>query len=109
MAKTWVAVGKAADVPVGEVRVFDTPDGSSVAVCNADGKFYAVEDVCTHDGGPLGEGFLEGCAIECPRHGAQFDIRTGEVLRAPAYLPIRVFPVRTEDGAILVELEPEQN
>ena len=107
MAKTWVPVGRVEDVPPGEVRVFDLPDGGSVAVCNADGKLYAVEDVCTHDGGPLGEGSLEGCAIECPRHGAQFDIRTGEVLRAPAYLPIRTYPVRTEDAQILVEIEQD--
>ena len=108
MAKTWVAIARVEDVPPGEVRTFDTPDGGSVAVCNADGKFYAVEDVCTHDGGPLGEGILEGCAIECPRHGAQFDIRTGEVLRAPAYLPIRVFPVRSENGQLLLELDLDQ-
>ena len=104
MSKQWVAVGKVDDVPAGGVRVFDTPSGE-VAVCNADGKFYAIQDVCTHDGGPLGEGILEGCAIECPRHGAQFDIRTGEVLRAPAYLPVRTFPVRIDDGRILVETE----
>ena len=107
MAKQWVVIGRVDDVPPGEVRVFDLPDGGSVAVCNADGKLYAVEDVCTHDGGPLGEGFLEGCAIECPRHGAQFDIRTGEVLRAPAYLPIKTFPVRAEDGRIEVEIDPD--
>ncbi|HKA25345.1 MAG TPA: non-heme iron oxygenase ferredoxin subunit [Candidatus Eisenbacteria bacterium] len=107
MPKTWVVVARVEEVPPGEVRTFDTPDGGSVAVCNANGKFYAVEDVCTHDGGPLGEGFLEGCAIECPRHGAQFDIRTGEVLRAPAYLPIRVFPVRVENGSIWVEADSD--
>jgi 3-phenylpropionate/trans-cinnamate dioxygenase ferredoxin subunit len=107
MAKTWVAIARVEDVTPGQVRTFDTPDGGSVAVCNADGRFYAVEDVCTHDGGPLGEGILEGCAIECPRHGAQFDIRTGEVLRAPAYLPIRAFPTRVENGAILVEIETD--
>lgn len=105
--KTWVAIARVEDVPVGEVRTFDTPDGGSVAVCNADGKLYCVEDVCTHDGGPLGEGILEGCAIECPRHGAQFDIRTGEVLRAPAYLPIRTYPIRAENGQILIEIEQD--
>jgi 3-phenylpropionate/trans-cinnamate dioxygenase ferredoxin subunit len=104
MQKKWVAVAKVEDVPPGEVRPFDT-EGGSVAVCNADGELYAVQDLCTHDGGPLGEGLLEGCAIECPRHGAQFDVRSGEVLRAPAYLPIRTFPVRVEDGWIEVEVE----
>jgi 3-phenylpropionate/trans-cinnamate dioxygenase ferredoxin subunit len=107
MPKIWVAIARVDDVPPGEVRTFDIPDGGSVAVCNADGKLYAVEDVCTHDGGPLGEGILEGCAIECPRHGAQFDIRTGEVLRAPAYLPIRTFPARAENGAIQVEIDTD--
>jgi nitrite reductase/ring-hydroxylating ferredoxin subunit len=104
MAKAYVTVAKLSDVPPGQIHFVDT-EAERVVLCNVDGRIYAVEDVCTHDGGPLEEGFLEGCAIECPRHGAQFDVRTGEVLRPPAYLPIRTFPVRMEDDHILVEFE----
>ena len=77
----------------------------AVAICNVDGVFYAIEDVCTHDGGPLGEGTLEGCEVECPRHGARFDVKTGAVTRMPAIVPVQTFPVRVEAGWVLVEAE----
>jgi len=73
-----------------------------VAVFNLDGQFYAIEDVCTHDGGELASGTLEGDTIVCPRHGARFSVRTGEVLAPPAYEPVSVFPVRVESGRIQV-------
>ena len=69
-----------------------------IAVFNIEGKFYAIEDVCTHDGGILTGGPISGCIITCPRHGATFDIRTGAALTAPAYEPTATFPVRIEDG-----------
>jgi len=106
MPKSFVAVAKLSDVPPGQIHFVDT-ENERVVLCNIDGHIYAIEDVCTHDGGPLEEGFLEGCAIECPRHGAQFDVRTGEVLRPPAYLPIRTFPVRIEGDTISVEMESD--
>ena len=59
-------------------------DGRAIAVFNVDGAFHAIDDVCTHDGGPLAEGELIGCEIECPRHGARFDVRTGRPLCMPA-------------------------
>ncbi len=103
--KRWIRVASLEDLPEGEVRVLDAGDGS-VALCRSQGgDVYAVEDVCTHDDGPLGEGELEGFAIECPRHGARFDIRTGEVLCLPAVVPIRTFPVRIEGGEVYVEIE----
>ena len=67
---------------------------------NLDGDFYAIEDICTHDGGELTGGIIEGHEIECPRHGARFDIRTGAVLCPPAYEPTAKFPVRVEDGIV---------
>ena len=66
-------------------------------------QFYAVEDVCTHDGGPLGEGKLDGCELICPRHGARFDVRTGAATRMPAIEPAPTYAVRVEDGDVLVE------
>jgi 3-phenylpropionate/trans-cinnamate dioxygenase ferredoxin subunit len=74
-----------------------------VLLCNVDGAVFAVEDVCTHDGGALDAGELEGCRIMCPRHGAYFDVRTGAALTLPAILPLPTFPVRIEGDDIFVE------
>ena len=97
----WIDVARAQDVKPGEFRVVDIDD-VEIAVINCNGEFYAIEDVCTHDGGQLTGGEIEGCQIECPRHGARFDIATGEALTAPAYEPVAVFPVRVHDGMVQV-------
>lgn len=104
MIKQYVRVANENEIPEGQVRVFEVQD-ARVAVCRTGGVFYAFEDVCTHDDGPLGEGGLDGVEIECPRHGARFDVRTGAVCRMPAVAPIQVFPLRVENGDVLVELE----
>lgn len=97
-------VGRIDDFPTGQVRVVDA-DGQRVAVANVDGQLYAFEDRCSHDDGPLGEGELEGCQVECPRHGARFDVRTGAALCMPAVVPIETFPVHLADGAVSIELD----
>ncbi len=74
-----------------------------VAVFNVDGEYYAIEDLCTHDGGPLAEGKLYGCEIECPRHGARFDLRTGEVTAPPAVVPVPTYVVQVVGNEIQVE------
>jgi len=102
--KRFVPVARAGDVPPGEARVFAV-EGLSLALANVEGKIYAIDNVCTHDDGPLGEGKLQGSAIECPRHGARFDVRTGAVLRMPAAFPVRTYPARIDNGEILVEIE----
>jgi 3-phenylpropionate/trans-cinnamate dioxygenase ferredoxin subunit len=101
----YVTVGKTLDVAPGAVRAF-VVGGQDVAVANVDGQFYAFADVCTHDGGPLAEGELDGCAIECPRHGARFDIATGQVLSMPAVVPIPVYDLKTDGGEIKVSRNP---
>lgn len=83
----------------GEHREVDV-DGTPIVVFNIDGEFFAIEDVCTHDGGRLTGGCVHGDEIECPRHGARFSIRTGEALTAPAYEPTATFPVKVEDGVV---------
>jgi 3-phenylpropionate/trans-cinnamate dioxygenase ferredoxin subunit len=75
-----------------------------VLLCNVDGDIYAIEDVCTHDGGELDQGELEGCRIMCPRHGAFFDVTTGAALTPPAVMPVATFKVRLEGNDIHVEL-----
>ena len=74
-----------------------------VALFNVDGTYYAIEDVCTHDDGPLAEGELEGCIITCPRHGATFDIRNGKVLTPPAMVDVQSYDVQIQDENIQVK------
>lgn len=95
----WIEVAPVDALAPGSYRVVYDED-VAIAVFNLDGSYYAIEDVCTHDGGELTGGCIEGCEIVCPRHGARFDIRTGEALTAPAYEPTAVFPVRVEDGVV---------
>ena len=79
-------------------------DGEVVALFHVEGRFYAIDDVCTHDGGPLVDGELAGFKIACPRHGAKFDIRTGAALSMPAVRPTRAHAVKVEDGGVWVAL-----
>lgn len=95
----WVLVAPLAELLPGEYKVASV-EGAAIAVFNLDGEIYAIEDVCTHDGGELAGGLVEGSQIECPRHGARFDIKTGEVICAPAYEPIATFPVKVEDAKV---------
>ena len=97
----WVTVARIDELPSGDWRTIDV-DGTQVVVFNIDGEYYAIEDVCTHDGGQLTGGHVEGDEIVCPRHGARFCVRTGEALTAPAYEPTATFPVRIENGEIQV-------
>jgi 3-phenylpropionate/trans-cinnamate dioxygenase ferredoxin component len=80
-------------------------DGVPVLVCNVGGDFYAVEDVCTHDGNALDGGELDGARIMCPRHGAFFDVTTGKALTLPAVSPLPVFPVRLDGDEISVDVD----
>ncbi len=80
-------------------------DGADVLLCSVDGKIYAIEDVCTHDGGALDQGLLEGDRIMCPRHGAYFDVRTGAALTLPAVIPVRTYAVRVEGDEVFVDLD----
>lgn len=97
----WHDVAATGELPPGTHRVVDV-EGTLVAVFNLEGEYYAIEDVCTHDGGVLTGGSVEGEEIVCPRHGARFSIKTGAVLAPPAYEPIHSFPIRVHDGRIQV-------
>ncbi len=99
----FVKVAGASELPPGGKKLLDL-DGRAVALFNVGGTFYAIDDVCTHDGGPLAEGELHGCEIECPRHGARFDVRTGAALCMPAFEPVRTHEVRIEDGAVFLRV-----
>lgn len=97
----WTDVSSVDELVPGAHRVVEV-EGTVIAVFNLDGRYYAIEDVCTHDGGTLTGGAVEGGEIVCPRHGARFSIRTGEVLAPPAYEPISTFPTRIEAGRVQV-------
>jgi len=97
----WIRVAPLADFPPGSRRVVDV-DGAVVAVFNLDGEICAIEDICTHDGGELASGVLEGEEIICPRHGARFNLRTGAVAAPPAYEAVAVLPTRLADGWVEV-------
>lgn len=97
-------VGRVDDFPPGQVKVIRV-NGERIAVANVDGELYAIEDRCTHDDGPLGEGRLLGCEVECPRHGARFDVRDGSVTKMPAVYPVETFSVDVRGGEVYIELE----
>lgn len=94
-----------AELPPNRVRVVVVGD-LEIAVFNADGQLYAIEDRCTHDDGPLADGDFDpdSCIVSCPRHGAQFDVRTGKALTLPAYIPVDTFPVSVVDGVVRVDV-----
>lgn len=97
----WTTVAPASEISAGSYRTVDL-DGTAVAVFNLGGIFFAIEDVCTHDGGRLAGGAVNGDEVVCPRHGARFCIRTGAALSAPAYEPTARLPVRVEQGEVQV-------
>jgi 3-phenylpropionate/trans-cinnamate dioxygenase ferredoxin component len=100
-----IEVAPVDELPPGTVKIVHAGQ-VAVGVYNLDGEFYAIEDRCSHDDGPLAEGDFdpeEGVAI-CPRHGSKFDIRTGRPLTLPAFVPVDTYPVVVEDGVVKVDL-----
>lgn len=99
----WVDVASARAVRRGRARAV-VAAGHGLLLCNVDGELYAIADVCTHDGGRLGPGRLDGVSVQCPRHGACFDVRDGAVVAPPAIRPIGTYPVRIVGRRVQVEL-----
>lgn len=97
----WTDVVRAEELNVGEHIVVEVDD-VMIAVFNINGEFYAIEDLCTHDGSEIASGCIVGDEIECPRHSARFSIKTGEVTAPPAYEPVDVFPIQVVDGLVQV-------
>lgn len=100
-----LTVGPVEELPPGEVKIVRAGE-LAIGVYNLDGEFFAIEDRCSHDDGPLAEGDFdpdEGVAI-CPRHGSRVDVRTGKALSLPAYLPVDTFEVVVEEGVIKVKV-----
>ncbi len=97
----WVDVARADEISANQ-PVHIEIDGAAIAVFKLDQAYYAIEDICTHDGSQLTGGCVENGEIICPRHGARFSIKTGAALSAPAYEPTATFPVRIENGMVQV-------
>ena len=104
--KKWIKAAALHELKAGAPKIIDTNGGriALIKVEGTDAGIYAIEDVCTHDDGPVAEGPVEGCVIECPRHGAKFDVKTGAVICMPAVTPIRTFPVRVNGPNIEIEV-----
>jgi 3-phenylpropionate/trans-cinnamate dioxygenase ferredoxin subunit len=89
-------------------RLFVEVDEKPIVLFNIAGEFYAIEDICSHDDGPVGDGDVDGFTVTCPRHGAQFDIRNGKVLSLPAIVDIPAYPVRVVNGTVEIGIPVSQ-
>jgi nitrite reductase/ring-hydroxylating ferredoxin subunit len=98
----FVKVCKAEDIKAGCAKSVEV-NGKSVGVYNVDGKFYAINDICGHRGGPLAEGELDGTTVICPWHGWRYNVTTGENELLPA-LPIEKYEVEVEEDDVLVDV-----
>ena len=104
--KEYVEIAPASELPSGE-RLFLEVGGKAIVIFNIADQFFAIGDICTHDDGPLGDGDLEGYNIVCPRHGGEFDVRTGKVVQMPAVVDIPAYPVKITEGMIHVGIPKE--
>jgi len=95
-----------ADLPPGAHRLVEHED-LEIGIFNVEGELLAIEDRCSHDDGVLLDGAVDParCAVECPRHGSWFDLRTGRPLNLPAYEPVETFPVVVADGRVKISVE----
>ena len=101
MSEGFVKVAETKDIQPSNLKAVDVA-GERVCIVNIEGKYYALGNVCTHVGGPLDEGTLEGYEVECPWHGSKFDVRTGEPTKPPAKRPVPTYEVKIQDNNILV-------
>ena len=103
---SFVEIASETDLANGE-RLFVEIEGLPIVIFNIAGQLFAIGDVCSHDNGPLGDGLLDGNLIVCPRHGAEFDIRTGKAVTLPAVVDIPAYPVLVVDGKIEIGIPKE--
>jgi len=99
----WTTVATTAEVREGTAHVVEA-GGHRIALCNTGEGVYAIADLCSHDDGPLDQGRLNGSQIECPRHGARFDVTTGKALCLPAVRPVKTYATRIDGDSIAVDV-----
>ena len=100
----YKSIAKVSEVEPGQLKHVELEDGKQICLANVDGTFYAIGGECTHMGGPLGEGELDGTTITCPWHSAEFDVTTGRVLGEPAEEDEPAYEVRIEGEDVQVAL-----
>jgi 3-phenylpropionate/trans-cinnamate dioxygenase ferredoxin subunit len=103
---SYLEIASETELPIGE-RIFVEIEGLPIVIFNIAGQLFAIGDVCSHDNGPLGDGMIDGNLVVCPRHGAEFDIRTGKAVTLPAVVDIPAYPVRVVDGKIEIGIPKE--
>ena len=96
-----VHIANTSDIPAGEGKVFNAK-GKAIAIFNVDGKFYAIDNTCKHQGGPLGDGFLDENIVTCPWHGWQYDVTTGKSISTPVH--VTSYKLKVENSKILVDI-----
>jgi len=102
----FLEIAPASELPNGE-RLFVELGDKPIVIFNIAGQFFAIGDVCSHDDGPLGDGVIEGNNVVCPRHGAEFDVRTGKAMAMPAVIDIPSYPVQIRGGTIFIGIPKE--
>jgi len=103
LAANHVIVARVGEIPVGGKKKFSS-GARRLLIVHCDDGYYATDDTCTHAESSLAEGTLSGCVIECALHGARFDVKTGEVLALPAFVPLRTYPVTVSGDEIQVDV-----
>ena len=101
LSEDFVKIAESKDIGPSTMKAVDVA-GEKVCIINIEGNYYAIGNVCTHMGGPLNEGTLEGFEVQCPWHGSKFDVRTGEPTKPPARLAVSSYEVKIQDNNILV-------
>jgi glycine betaine catabolism B len=106
--RDFVKVAEGKDIQPSTMKAVEV-NGEKICLANVEGKYYAIGNVCTHLGGPLAQGKLEGYEVQCPWHGSRFDIRTGKVVRPPAMRSEPTYEIKVEDDNILVKNRAKQD
>lgn len=102
MNQDFVRVASTKDILPSQMKAVDLDGSQNICIANIDGKYYAIDNICTHEGGPLADGTLEGYEVECPWHGSKFDMRTGVVTNPPATEPEATYEVKVDGDNILI-------
>ena len=102
LSEDFVKVADTKDIPPSHMKEVEV-DGENICIVNVGGKYYAIGSICTHEGGPLADGTLDGYEVECPWHGSKFDVRTGEVKSPPASEPEPAYEVKVDGNNILIK------
>ena len=101
-----IEAGSINEIKPGKMKRVDTPDGKRILICNVDGEFFAVDDMCTHEDASLYLGCLKGNQVQCSLHGGMFNVKTGEATVEPAELPLKTYVVTLKNDSIQVDYPP---